>query len=93
MWWGREGLAAGLLASGCEDGSLEGMVRWRAEDGSQRLGGLDELLGSNGIVLVGVDGDVDEGALESVGVEEGAARGNNGSRHDGGVELELGLRW
>lgn len=70
----------------------------RAEDGSQRLGGLDELLGSNGIVLFGIDGDVNEGALEGVGVEEGATRGDNGSRHDGGVggvggeQEKLGLR-
>lgn len=54
-----------------------------AEDGSQRLAGLDKLLGSNGIVLVGVDWDVGKGTLEGVGVEEGAAGWDDRSRHDG----------
>ena len=58
---------------------------WAAEldtkDAGQGLGGIEELGGGNGVVIVGVDGDVDEALLE--GVDNGAAGGDRGSRHDG----------
>lgn len=53
------------------------------KDAGQGLGGIEELGSGNGIVIVGVDGDVDEALLE--GVDNGAAGGDRGSRHDGGI--------
>ena len=44
------------------------------EDGGQGLGGIEEFRCGDGIGVVGIDGDVDEGFLE--GIEEGAAGGN-----------------
>lgn len=59
-------------------------TRFRTEDGGQRLGGLEEVQGGNGILLVGVDGDVDEGLAESL--DDGLAGGDDGGGHGcGGV--------
>lgn len=49
------------------------------ENSCQALGGVEELGGANGIVLVGVNGHVLEGGLE--GLDNGAAGGDDGSRH------------
>lgn len=53
----------------------------QTEDGSQRLGGIEELGGGDGILVVGIDGHVSEGLLE--GVQQGAAGWERRGRHDG----------
>lgn len=50
----------------------------RTKDGYKRLGGLEEFGGSNGIVLVGVDGDIDERLFEGV---DNSAAGRNLNNH------------
>ena len=61
----------------------------RTKDGGQGLGGIEELGGGNGIVLLGIDRDSGEGLLE--GLDNSAAGGDDRSRHDDNV-FEMSCR-
>lgn len=67
--------------------SLAGMVEGqkkgprRTKHSRQGLGSVEELRGRNGIVMLGIDGDVDERFAE--GREQGGSLRDNGGRHDG----------
>lgn len=52
---------------------LAGRAQRHTEEGGERLGGIEELAGVDGVVIGGVNGDVDEGLLD--GVEEGHGGG------------------
>lgn len=55
----------------------------RTEDGSQGLGGIEELCGGDGILVVGVNRHVSEGLLE--GIQQGTAGWERRGRHGSGV--------
>lgn len=59
----------------------------RTKDSGQGLSGVEELGGSDSIVLLGVDGDIDERLLE--GLDDGTTGRNDGGRHDGEFVTEV----
>lgn len=57
----------------------------RTEHGGEGLCGIEEGRSLDGIVIFGIDGDVDKGLVE--GIEEGASGGDGGSRHGEGCRF------
>lgn len=57
------------------------------ENGRQRLRRLEELGGRHGIAVGLVNRDVDKGLLE--GLDDGAAGGDDRSRHDGRMVVSI----
>lgn len=55
------------------------MLGLRTKDGYQRLGSIEELGRRDGIVLVGIDGDIDKRLPESL--DDGAAGGDCWTGH------------
>ena len=65
--------------SGNEDRRGHGNDSRRTKHGSQGLSGIEELGRRDGIVLLGIDRDIDKGTLE--GREQGGSLGYDGSGH------------